>query len=127
MVSKPQSQRAFDEQGLRSLEDEWVLQRHRGKPELSSALLHDAYLGGSSSGARMSKADFLASISEPGAEGAKISQGDRLIRRFGETVVSTGITELEAAGGTHRFRYLRVYQLTKSGPKLVASQSTVIK
>lgn len=127
MVSKPRASRLFDEEGLRRLEDDWLLQRHRGDVEISSTLLDDTYVGGTSAGLRISKADFLEGIRTLARQDAQVSQADRLIRRFGDTIVSSGLAELVFAGHTHRFRYLRVYHLGKDGPRLVASQSATVK
>ena len=127
MVSRPRSLTRFDEDALRGMEDEWLLQRHRGQVELSATLLDETYVGGTSSGARISKADFLDGIRTLARHDAQVSQTDRLIRRFGDTIVSSGLAELVFAGRAHRFRYLRVYHLGKDGPRLIASQSATVK
>lgn len=109
------------------MEDDWILQRHRGVVEISSTLVDDTYVGGTSAGLRIGKADFLEGIRTSARQDAQVSQADRLIRRFGDTIVSTGLAELVYPGHTHRFRYLRVYHLGIDGPKLIASQSATVR
>lgn len=127
VVAKPRTSRRFDEEELRRLEDEWFLQRHRGDVGISSTLLDDTYVGGTSAGVRVSKAEFLEGVRTLARRDARVSQSDRLIRRFGDTIVSTGLAELAFPGHTHRFRYLRVYQLGNDGPRLIASQSATVR
>ena len=127
MVSKRLPVRALDEDTIRRMEDDWLRDRYRGSGDSSPALLHDDYMGGTSSGVRQTRDEFLAGLRSPVDPEIEVSHADRQVRRFGATVISTGVTELAAPGRSHRYRYLRVYHLTGQRLSLVASQSAIIR
>jgi hypothetical protein len=123
MVSKRLSVRALDEDTLRQMEDDWLRDRYLG----AGALMHDDYMGGRSSGARLVRDEFLDEMDRPIDPHVTVSHDDRRLRQFGATVVSTGVTELATAARSHRYRYLRVFHLAGQSLTLVASQSTVVR
>ena len=108
---------------LLQLEDAWVADRLSGNSESTIQLVDDEYQGGNSAGVAQTKADFIKSAESAARALVRHDQADRAIGFRGNTAISTGTATLHFDTGEHTFRYLRVYDKTDGGWRLIASQS----
>jgi len=112
------------EDEIMMLEDQWVKSRATKDPTTTRSLLADDYLGCNPDGVAQTKQQFIDAVTAGTFAVGHPEYGERKVRIYENTAVSTGLITGAAPSGTDKIRYMRIFVKRNNRWQVVATQAT---
>jgi len=112
------------EEEIMKLEDQWVKTRATKDPTTTKSLLAEDFLGSNPDGMAQTKQQFIDNVVAGNFATGNPEYGERKVRIYGETAVSTGLVTGVGQSGSDKIRYMRVFVKRNGQWQIVATQAT---